>query len=123
MLMRFQECGWMSWAMLAVGAAGVAAGMIGIALGIFRMRGAALAVSALAAILACVVFAGGFLARAHGRAAVEEVLSLVEGDVAPRLREQGYREAQSCVTVGEASGVAPALVGSAGLVLGFLRRR
>jgi hypothetical protein len=117
-----EYCGWIAWPLLLAGGAGIALGLIAVGLGIAKLRRFALAVAGASALLAVAAFAGGFVGRANGRTTVEEVLASVDPGVAPEIRAQGYLEAQSCVTVGIASALGPAIAATTGFVVAFLRK-
>lgn len=123
MATAIMECGWMAWPTIVAGTGGVALAFIGIGLGIARMRSVALGVSALALVFAALAFGGGWLGRSLGRSTVDDVIAAVDPDVRDELREEGYREAAQCTTVGGAAATPALLVGTGALALALIRRR
>jgi hypothetical protein len=105
----FQECGWPSWLSLLLGLLAFALSVtaFGVALSRSRVR---VLLSWLALSVALLPFGVGAGGMELGRARVDRVLTLPFTDASQRerIRDEGYREAASCVAVGGAFS-APAL--------------
>lgn len=119
----FRECGWPAFAVLGLGVVAVLAGLIALAVAIFRPKvGLVLGVMALA--VSCSVPAMGAGGTVIGRGAVDSAVSggAVDPAQAERIRQLGYQEAAQCTTLGASFGALPLLLALAAIAVGALRR-
>jgi hypothetical protein len=117
------ECGWPAWAVLALAAVGSTAGIAAIVLAVARSRRLAFGAGGATLALAGLVLALGAMARANGRAMIEDALATLETEYRDEIRAAGYREAESCISVAYASAVLPGVLGAVGIVAAALRPR
>jgi hypothetical protein len=112
----FQECGWPSWFSLLAALAGLAFSTAALSAALLRPRRAlVLSWAAFAvALLPAGVGAAGLLI---GRSRIERVIAggFADPSQLAAIREEGYRSAGSCVTVGVAFTALPLLL--AGLAI------
>lgn len=117
---QFQACGWPSWFSLLVALVAVAVATIALSNALLRApRAVLLSWAALAvALLPVGVGAAGLVI---GRSRVEGIISggFVDPSQLVAIREQGYREAGSCVTVGVAMSALPLLLAAVALARAY----
>jgi hypothetical protein len=119
-----QECGWPSWLCLLAGLLAVA--LSAVAVGMALLRGRASVVLAWAALAVALSPTGiGALGMVHGRSRTNEIVtgSFVDPTQRERIREEGYRQAGSCVTVGGSLTVPPLLLAAIALGAAYALRR
>ena len=119
----FQACGWPSWLSLLVALGGLAFSTVALSAALLRApRAALLSWAALAgALLPVGVGAAGMLI---GRSRVERALASGFADPTQlaAIREEGYRYAGSCVTVGVAFTALPLLLAAVALAAAYALR-
>lgn len=119
-MQQFQACGWPSWLSLLVALGGVAFATLALSSALLRApRAVLLSWAALAvALLPVGVGAAGLLI---GRSRVEGMIAggVVDPSQLVAIREEGYREAGSCVTVGVAMTALPLLLAAVALALAY----
>lgn len=120
----FRECGWPAFVVLGLGGLAVLAGLVALAVAIFKPRvGLVLGVVALA--VSCSVPAMGAGGTVLGRSKVDEALS--GGGIDPthkeRIRQVGYQEAGQCTTLGASLGALPLVLSLVALGVAALRRK
>ncbi|MEZ4222416.1 MAG: hypothetical protein R3B13_15870 [Polyangiaceae bacterium] len=119
----FLECGWAAWVVVLVAVVGVAAGLTGLGLALFRPKWG-LGVGVLALGIALTIPATGVIGTTLGRSKVDEVLTsgAIDPAMKERIRAVGYAEAKSCTTLGLTFGALPGLLSVIAVGLAFVRR-
>jgi hypothetical protein len=120
----FAACGWPSWIVLLLSMVGSAAGMVALAVAIFRPS-AGLVVAGVALAFALSAPAMGTVGQYIGRQKVDAALSgnSIDPSVVERIRAQGYSEAAQCITVGVGGSSVPLGFGALGLIVALVRRK
>ena len=107
----FQSCGFASWLVLLVTIIAIPFTLLAVALAIARVRSAKLI--ALLALVASFLPVGlGAFGMFLGRSRVDTVLQsgAIDPTFVERIRIEGYKEADGCVTLGLGAGAFPMLV-------------
>ncbi len=121
----FCDCGWASFVILLLTLFGTAVGVIGLVLGAMRKGALAAGIGIATVCVGLGVGAVGVGGMLHGRSLVEAATSgaSLRPDARDRIRAQGYKEAQVCVTAGAIHGVFLVLFGTAAAGVALARRR
>jgi len=121
----FCDCGWASFVILLVTALGLLLGLIALILGAMRKGWTAAGLAIVVVCLAMLDGAVGVGGMLYGRNMVEGAVSGVSIDPAQkkRIMEQGYSEAQTCVTAGALNGGLLLVIGLAGIGLGLALKK
>lgn len=119
----FQACGFMSWFCLLASLLADVLGAVAVVVALLRASWARPACW-LALVLALLPAGLGVVGMGLGRAKVDEAIQsgVVDPSVVERLREEGYSEASSCVSVGSTLSAAPLLLAVMALVLAHTLR-
>lgn len=120
----FQECGWPSWLSLLLATLAFAAVVAAFGAALLRTRASVL-LAWLALAFALSPLGVGAAGVEIGRAKVDQVLSLPFTDASQRerIREEGHREAGSCLAVGGMFSVPPLLLAAVALATAYALRR
>jgi hypothetical protein len=120
----FQECGWPSWFSLFFGIGAFALSIVALGVALFRARLRTL-LAWFALSVAILPAGSGALGMQLGRATVDRALSspFVDASQRERIRELGYREAESCLAVGGACSAAPLLFALIALAVAYALHR
>jgi len=107
----FSACGWTSWLTLLTALGAMAFAAITLAAVLFRARAGAL-MSWVALAISLLPIGAGAAGMAVGRSRVNQAIAggLLDPSQLARIREQGYREAGSCVTLGVSFAAVPLLL-------------
>ncbi|HYQ15383.1 MAG TPA: hypothetical protein VEQ58_06495 [Polyangiaceae bacterium] len=119
-----QECGWPSWISILAGLLAFALSAVALCLALLRrQRAILLAWLALALSLSpSGVGAGGMVI---GRSRTDRIVDggFADPSALERIREEGYREARSCLAVGSTVTVLPLLLAVSALAAAYALRR
>ena len=123
----FRDCGIWSFLCLFIGAMGLLAGVVGVALALTKARGAAWIPGAIAVLAGLAAISGGLMGRQMGLARLEAAIASAADELTPddkrRLREQGHKEANGCIPIGFVTGSGPLLLGGISVAVGLLLRK
>lgn len=120
---QFQTCGWPSWFSFLVALAGLAFSTIALSKALLRAPRAVL-LSWAAVAVALLPVGVGAAGLVIGRSRVERMIAggLVDPSQLVAIREEGYRYAGSCVTVGVAMTALPLLLAAVALAAAYALR-
>jgi hypothetical protein len=119
----FQACGWWSWLSLLVALGALALAAVALIVALSRARAAVL-LAWLALAVALLPVGVGAAGMAFGRSRVNQAVAsgFVDPSQLERIREEGYREAGSCVTLGGTFTALPLLLAVAALAAAYALR-
>ena len=114
----FHECGLAAWGVLFASLLAAAFALVAAVLSLARLR-AAKVIAGVAFVFALSPLFLGALGMFYGRGRVDDILRIESIDPAQkaRIREEGYREASGCVSIGLGFTALPVLLGGTALVL------
>lgn len=120
---EFQACGWPSWLSLLVALGAVAFATIALSSALLRAPRAVL-ISWAALAVALLPVGVGAAGLVIGRSSVERMIAggFADPSQLAAIREEGYRYAGSCVTVGVALTALPCLLSAVALALVYALR-
>lgn len=121
----FQNCGWASFLMLFMGLMGLTACVLALVLTMMRRPVGGMIAAGAGIGLAIMSFGTGPLGAMYGRQVTDSVVDSPAIDPAQRerIRQQGYLEANSCVSVGLSLGAMPLAAGAIALAVALRAKR
>lgn len=116
--MTFHECGLAAWGVLLASLLASTVGLVASVLSLARLR-AAKVIAGVAFVVALSPLFLGVLGMFYGRSLVDTVVGMESIDPAQkvRIREQGYKEAGGCVSVGLGLTALPVLLAGSAVVI------
>ncbi|HMJ09814.1 MAG TPA: hypothetical protein VK524_00340 [Polyangiaceae bacterium] len=119
----FFECGWAAYALSFVAVLGLAVGLTGLGLAVFRVRLAPV-IAGVGLMLALSAMGTGVLGTFLGERKVDRILAgpSIDPSAKAAIQAEGYAEARQCTELGLGLGAAPAVVGAAALLVALMRR-
>lgn len=118
----FQSCGWPAWICLLLGILAAPLALGALLAGLLRSSWSRLlAWAALGVSLAPPAM--GAIGQQRGRALTDSVIDspAVDPEVRERIREEGYKEAAACLTVGGVTGAVPLAFALGALAFAYTR--
>jgi hypothetical protein len=119
----FAACGFASWLSLLCTILAVPLGIAAVGLAFSRAR-ATKAFAVIALVASLLPMSAGLFGMLVGRAKVDTVLDMpgITPSDKERIREEGYREANGCLTIGGVLGALPLVLGITAVAVAFGRR-